>query len=379
MKLNMLYPKLLTFVKSNIGLLILLLCVIGTHFYNAHASISFNESFYLHTVFPKLRLAYDNTLGYLPFGVVYLALPLILMLFIYQIAKLIKQRNIQAIKNFGKFLLVFGSIIYLSFYWSWAFNYKNKPLRDHLILPKIKVDSNMVYDEAMHIMDIIKPLRDSISLDTCAIHDKFYLQDTEDKLRESLVQILGGWKLPTVGRVRVRTLKPDGILLRFSTAGIYIPFLFEGHIDDGLAYVHRPFVMAHEMAHGYGITDEGDCNFIAVLVCANADDPFIRYSGLLAYWRYLANSLVRIAPEMGVKVISARSLAIKNDVNNIKERVNAYPDLMPKYRDVIYDKYLKSHGVTGGLESYGSVVNMMHMWKKSAYDRKIFDKIYGDF
>ncbi|HMP32039.1 MAG TPA: DUF3810 family protein, partial [Saprospiraceae bacterium] len=293
------FVQLKNILRSNIGTILLLLVVVGTHLYNANASLTFNESFYLHGVFPKLRWAYDNTLGRLPFGVVYLAAPLLFLFIVYHIGTLIYYRNLNSFLKFGKFILYFASTIYLLFYWSWAFNYKNRPLRDHLVLPSIRVDSHMVFDEAMHIMDIIKPLRDNISLDTCALHDIYYPKATEDILRKSLVQILNGWKLPTVGKVRVRTLKPDGILLRFSTAGIYIPFLFEGHIDDGLAYIHRPFVMAHEMAHGYGITDEGDCNFIAVLVCANADDPYIRYSGLLAYWRYLANSLVRVAPNMG--------------------------------------------------------------------------------
>ena len=351
---------------------------VGTHYYNANASIEFNEAFYLNGVFPKLRMMYDATFGRLPFAVVYLAAPLITGLFLYQIWKILKERTWVALGNFLMFFIQFALCIYLLFYWCWAFNYKNQPLRDHLLLPKISTDSMKVYDEAMHILDLIVPLRDSISRDTVALDKSYFPADTEDKLRNSLIEILQGWNLPHQGKVRVRTLRPDGILLRFSTAGIYIPFLFEGHIDDGLAYIHRPFVMAHEMAHGYGITDEGDCNFIAVLVCANADDPYIRYSGLLAYWRYLANSLVRIAPGLGAKVIDARPVSIVNDVNHIRERVNSYPDLMPNYRDIIYDTYLKSHGVTGGLESYGAVVNMMYMWKKSAFDRRLYHKIYAD-
>lgn len=370
---------MIKFLKNHWGTLVLILMTAGTHYYNANASIAFNESFYLHGVFPKLRIIYDNTLGRLPFAVVYLFAPLLVLLFGYRFWKLVSTRTWQAAGGFVKFLLIFALVIYLLFYWSWAFNYKNQPLRDHLILPKITPDSFKVYDEAMHVLELITPLRDSISRDSQALDKSFYPKDTEDKLRSSLVQILQGWKLPTDGKVRVRTLKPDGVLLRFSTAGIYIPFLFEGHIDDGLAYIHRPFVMAHEMAHGYGITDEGDCNFIAVLVCANSDDIYIRYSGLLAYWRYLANSLVRVAPGMGTKAIDARPVSIVNDVNHIRERVNSYPDLLPNYRDLIYDTYLKSHGVTGGLESYGAVVNMMHMWKKTAFDRRLYHKIYSNY
>ena len=50
-----------------------------------------------------------------------------------------------------------------------------------------------------------------------------------------------------------------------------------------------PFTLAHEMAHGYGITDEGDCNTLAYLVCLHSKNKAIQYSGLLAYLRYLWN------------------------------------------------------------------------------------------
>ncbi|MCB0582976.1 MAG: DUF3810 family protein, partial [Phaeodactylibacter sp.] len=70
--------------------------------------------------------------------------------------------------------------------------------------------------------------------------------------------------------------------------GLYFPFTGEGHIDAGLHPLQKPYVMAHELAHGYGFGDEGTCNFLGYLACIGSDDPVIAYIGHLNYWRTLA-------------------------------------------------------------------------------------------
>ena len=45
------------------------------------------------------------------------------------------------------------------------------------------------------------------------------------------------------------------------------------------------------MAHQRGIAREDEANFIAFLVCMASDDPYIRYSGYLEVYEYVASSL----------------------------------------------------------------------------------------
>lgn len=56
----------------------------------------------------------------------------------------------------------------------------------------------------------------------------------------------------------MRVLEPAGCLLVFGTAGIFWPFSGEGYVDSGLDSLVIPFTMAHEFAHGFGWTDEGN-------------------------------------------------------------------------------------------------------------------------
>ena len=144
--------------------------------------------------------------------------------------------------------------------------------------------------------------------------------------------------------------------MRFSTAGIYIPYSGEGHVDAGMLPVQIPFTMAHELGHGYGVTDEGECNFLAYIVCTTADDPMVRFSGLLAYWRYVAAEYRRFAPEAYKEQYNALPDLVRTTLQSIYENNRKYPDIMPQTRNLVYDTYLRSNGVDGGLVSYNRIV-----------------------
>jgi len=181
----------------------------------------------------------------------------------------------------------------------------------------------------------------------------------ERELRTDVEKALSDLHLPHEGRVRVRQLWPKGLLLRWSTAGIYIPQSGEGHIDKGLLSVQKPFTMAHEMSHGYGVTDEGACNFIAWLACRQSRDSWIRFGGAFTYWRYAASEM----PEQSVKeVIKSFPPVVERALTLVRENDKKYPDLMPKMRDAIYSSYLERHGVKGGLQSYNYVVLMVQQY-----------------
>ena len=81
---------------------------------------------------------------------------------------------------------------------------------------------------------------------------KLWLQQQET--RDQLVYFIK-YRLIN-GKIRCRQILPQGILLRISTAGFYNPLTGECNIDKGLHPLQKPFVMAHELFHGMGITGE---------------------------------------------------------------------------------------------------------------------------
>jgi hypothetical protein len=56
--------------------------------------------------------------------------------------------------------------------------------------------------------------------------------------------------------------------------------------------------------------------------------------------------------------------------------MDKYPDILPDIRNAIYDSYLKTHGVKGGMSSYSAVVRLIFQWKESDKNPKLKQKIY---
>ncbi len=309
---------------------------------------------YQKSVFQVIRVVYDHTFGWLPFPSIYYILPLFIWYFLFKKGHTLK----------SLFLAVFTALLWLVnlFYLLWGFNYAQPSVYQTLEFEPITIDSTYI-SRAFHTQTRLVSQLSSQSL------TELPRKEVEDNIRELQEGLLSEWGIPTLGRVRIRHL-PPGSLLRLRTSGIYIPHAIEGHIDAGLFYKQHPFTMAHEMAHGYGFTDESVCNFIGFLTCIKSDEPLIRYSAELAYWRYLARAYRAHHRSEWADTYNNLPANIKDDLEAISKHVNRYKDLMPKARDKIYDQYLKSHGVSAGIASYDQIVNLVAAYR---YDNDILD------
>ena len=339
----------------------------------------FYDMVYFRGGYQVIRVIYDYTLGWIPFPMVYV-LFLVVVQLIYNFLRFEGWRKSTTIVGKIKsvvlpVLSLMGAILFF-FYILWGFNYQQKPLAQQLAFPKITADSTELYEEAVFFTEKLNDLRQTISEDTLALSFNHFPENLEKEIRTNLESVLSSWDIPTIGRVRVRKLYPKGTLLRISTAGVYIPFVFEGHIDAGLHPIQYPFTMAHEMSHGYGIADEGTCNFSGFLACMQSDHPLVQYSASMSLWRYMANNLRRSSREKYKELIVKMDNNVKRDLNAIMDEMDKYPDILPKIRDAVYDSYLKSHGVKGGMTSYSTVVRLVMQWKKSKHNASLKESIY---
>ena len=313
---------------------------------NVFVPQSWFEIWYYRGIFQLWRTVYDFTLGALPFPLVYLLAALLLIVVIRRWRKPNKP---------PLWLRVAGwlSWIYVFFLWLWGFNYNVPNIQQRLSLGRPELNDTMILDEIKVVAQLLNEERGTI-----IAFDRIDYDQVEAKVRPLLVEVLESWDLPTSGQVRVRKLKPDGILLRWATAGVYLPFVSEGHLDGGLHPIQWGSTCAHEMAHGYGVTNEGECNFVAVITCLRSDDPYLRYSGLMLYFRYLAAN-VFYNEQMKSQVLAILDQEIISDLEEIRNKLDDFPDILPEVRHWIYELYLKNNGVESGLKSYGQMVNLM--------------------
>jgi len=227
------------------------------------------DKLYYQSVFQFIRVIYDYTLGWIPFPMIYIVLPLTIFLIYNLLGKawhIIKSNPpLIALKEVLIGILAFVGFFYGMFYWLWGYNYAKPNFETTVALEVNQVSGTQLFNELYRVNGILAEIKSRFIIPAEEL-DLETSKGLETKLRTGLEGFLRENDYPDYGRVRIRKLKPKGTLLRISTAGVYIPFSIEGHIDAGLHPLTWPATMAHEMAHGYGFTDEGTCNFIGHLV-----------------------------------------------------------------------------------------------------------------
>lgn len=314
-------------------------------------------------IYPAIRWLFRYTLGMFPAPAIWVVVVLSLWLLYATAIRPLRQKNWSWRSLVSGVLSTCGALVFL-FYLLWGFNYGRPGVAERLGLEAPPMAFEELQEEFQRATDSLVSwmarhqglVENERSLLPPSLHSK---------LHNGLEPVLSSMGLTIVATPRARLLKPKGSLLVFNTAGIYIPFAGEGHVDAGMLPVQIPFTMAHELAHGYGVTDEGECNFIAYLVCLAASDPQIRFSGLLSYWRYVASDYRRADPEAYKESYETLPELLKTILLEIRENNDRYPEIMPQFRDRVYDSYLKSHGVREGLGSYSTVVRLVRAYREA--------------
>lgn len=141
-------------------------------------------------------------------------------------------------------------------------------------------------------------------------------------------------------------------------SGVYTYFTGEANINTNMPDYTIPFTAAHEMAHQRGISREDEANFMAFLVCIASDDPYIRYSGYLSMFEYLANPAYSAGKEEYVSILRELDPSAVGEMNAYNRFYEKYADsTASKITGTVNDTFLKSQG-TPGEKSYGMVVDL---------------------
>ena len=182
--------------------------------------------------------------------------------------------------------------------------------------------------------------------------------EMNDKLLEAYDRICDKYSFVQNLHSRVKPIMLSEPLSYTHITGIYSFFTGEANININFPDYSIPFTAAHELAHQRGIAREDEANFMAFLVCIEADSAYIRYSGYVQLYEYVLSSLAD----------ADRAAYIKN-WNSVPEPVRkemaAFGIFFKKYQnskvsevtDKVNDKFLTSQG-TAGTKSYGMVVDL---------------------
>lgn len=334
----------------------------------AVAGPSWIEQYYSRGFFQLFRMFWDTLLtSWFPMALLYLLVLILLLRFSRAVYQWWKLEGLKKLWSFLAGLLGLLGWGVFSFLLLWGYNYGRVPVEEklglELVPPMREVLQAQIKTEAATLANLRAQIPNAGEE---ALTARYFPSDLEQQLSNALEEVLTYYNYPVVGKVRARTLYPRGIFLRFSSAGLYLPWTGEGHVDAGLLLLQRPYTMAHELAHGYGFGDEGTCSFWSYLTAFRVQNPALKYAIRLGYWRRLAAGWARADRERYDEFRATLPAGMIADLEAINENNASYPDIMPRFRDAAYDSYLKAQGIAEGMQNYGKVVLLVEAWRKTA-------------
>ena len=153
------------------------------------------------------------------------------------------------------------------------------------------------------------------------------------------------------------------IMSALDFTGIYCPFTGEANVNVDSPACLLPSTVAHELAHQRGVASEQECNFLAILASTTCGDPVYAYSGWLLGYIHLNNALYRADRELWREAWSHLPEAVKGDIAANNAYWASFQDqVTSQAAQQVYDSFLKSYGEEQGIQSYGTVVDLLVVW-----------------
>jgi len=348
------------------GMLVLLLLTLSL-FYGILPGLWFYETVFKPYIFPNVRLFLDHTFGLLPFNSLFFMLSIAIGIAFYQIVLIWRNRKGRGTYiKYGLRILLIPIVLFNLFYWFWGFHYLGESLGEQMGLKSVPINEKRLSEEFKSTLQSLAEIRKEIGLDSTQSYIEYSILNlpTDTVILESGTVVFNEFGLDLYGEPRIKMLYPKGFLHRLNTSGFYNPISGECTIEADLHPLQIPFIKAHEWTHAQGITDEGDANFLAYWITVNSSNLTYQYSGHITYWRYLLSEARRRYPDLYASVTSDTPTGVKKDLIEIRESNNKYPEFMPRTRDLVYESYLKSHGISDGMDSYNRFVAMVVSYKR---------------
>lgn len=256
-------------------------------------------------------------------------------------------------------LLSVLALVYSMFVFLFAAGYRGSTLDKKLGLDRQDVSADELYSTMVIVRDKLNELADEVVfVEKTGSVRPFSHEDTVSLCLASYDRLAERYGFLNNFKSSVKQIVLSDYMTYTHISGVYTFFTGEANLNTNYPYFVNVFTTAHEMAHQRGIARENEANFIAYLVCISSDDPYMRYSGYLNMYEYLASPLYKASPSKYQEAVSGLDYRVKYDLA-------CYSDFFDKYRnsvasevsDAVNNTYLVLQG-TEGSKSYGMVVDL---------------------
>ncbi len=313
------------------------------------------------TVSAALRALLAGLTSWIPFSVgeaVIWLLPLLLVLALRHAIRHRCDTWRTAVVYIGVLMSVVVTLFSV-FVLNFAAGYRGSTLDEKLELERERVSAEQLYDTAVILIDAINRETAEITYYTNDFSIMPYtVEDMNEHLMAAYDTLADEYDFIHHTSSRVKPVLASEAMSYMQITGVYSFFTGEANINVGFPDYTLPYTAAHELAHQRGIAREDEANFVAFLVCIGSEDPYIRYSGYLNVYEYVANALWSADRELYYKAVAHLN-------SEVKAEMTAYNRFFDRYREstvsqvssAVNNTYLQSQG-TPGTKSYGMVVDL---------------------
>ena len=245
-----------------------------------------------------------------------------------------------------------AALVALIFLVSWGLNYRRRPLEETLRggSPAVVTtdDIRALAERAIAGTHTTRPA--DTQSDRTYVSVAARLAEPFDRA----LRLLGISTPPTVGRPKASLILTP-FYTKAGVTGMVNPFALESIVHPGLLPFERPMTLAHEWAHLAGFADEADASAVAWLACT-LGDPDLAYSAHLNVVLEASSALPRdvwavLRPKLDAGVVA--------DIVALEERLKEQEPIVRDNAFKVYDRYLKSNGVSDGVRSYSRMLRVL--------------------
>lgn len=253
--------------------------------------------------------------------------------------------------------------VYVWFYAAWGLNYAQADFYERTHIAPVRYTEADFRDFTRRY---VSRLNESYTALTAVDRD-LLCRDVVEGYRQ-IAPALGihapsGRRLP-----RVKTMLFSSLASRVGFKGSMGPFFCEFTVNGEVPPSEYPATYAHELSHLLGISNEGEANFYAYVVCTRSRVDAIRFSGYLSLLPHVLNNAYRL---LDSEAYAALCLDIRPEVMQLAQANQAfwqsrYNDFVGRIQSSLYEMYLKGNRIAEGQKSYSQVIGLLIAYEKSA-------------
>ena len=344
---------------------------------------------YTSFIYPHIGAILSHISGIFPFAIgdlfIALSIAWVILYPIYQIffkKILIRKRWLKQDACLLKTRVVLGRVaeyllwVYAWFYIAWGLNYSQPNIFYRMKMMPAKVSEKTLRDFTHRYVDSLNYLSEA-----CRVkNNQFICKNTDsfDKLKAiTRSNILKGYnelqKAPTNMGINspfnqhphVKTMMFSRFSSMAGVTGSMGPFFCEFTLNGEVQPHDYPATYAHEFAHFLGVANEGEANFYSYVVCTQAKDKAVRFSG---YYHIFFHVLANAYDILGEKEGEALLHRVRPEIIALAKSDRRYwlgkrCKAIDAAQDFIFELYLRGNNVKEGRKSYSGVIALILSWE----------------